>query len=210
MARTPDAVATGRGNYLFALQAMVLLEWASRLCHARGTALEQLSFALEQRNPRYFCQLPDVVDRPSEFDLPGPVGRSPGMGWLLQAIFDLVRNGQAHRYEQLSADLTGDSRFHIALTGATFGRTISSVADGITNVGPPSNHLRVDLGGDDERDVILTVRPEVLFLDLKVAIVESGVLESGASVAGFKRPQGVKAWQFDSNAIYSALSPGSN
>ncbi len=64
-----DPTATGGGNFMFARQAMTLLEWASRLCmeDASGTALRELGDVLRGREPRYFTRLPAPCADCSEF-----------------------------------------------------------------------------------------------------------------------------------------------
>ena len=109
-ARKEDDV--GRGNFMFALQATILLEWASRLCERDANALSDLARELRTLRPRYFLSMP------GESSLPGFV--LPNIGapktQLLTFIFDLVRNGQSHRYQQISASLADDSIFAISLS----------------------------------------------------------------------------------------------
>ena len=72
LAAVPDAVARHRGNFMFALQAMILLEWVCRLCSNDANALQDFSKALQQIEPRYFTQLDDGVPPPGrDFSLPG-------------------------------------------------------------------------------------------------------------------------------------------
>src|SRR5436190_800200 len=56
IAKIPANEPVGRGNFVFARQAMTLLEWASRLCHddPTGAALRAFSSALDQIEARYF------------------------------------------------------------------------------------------------------------------------------------------------------------
>ncbi len=69
LARNPSA--KGRGNFMFARQAMTLLEFAARLCFADslGTALVAFSKALFKIEPKYSTCLPGVCADFEEFDL---------------------------------------------------------------------------------------------------------------------------------------------
>jgi len=60
LAANPDV--ENRGNFMFARQAMTLLEWAARLCASdlSGAALTSLSQALIQIEPLYFTELPGI------------------------------------------------------------------------------------------------------------------------------------------------------
>jgi hypothetical protein len=69
LASNPDPI--GRGNFMFARQAMTLLEFASRLCHKDAKALSDFSNALKGIEPKYFTRMPSVCANPdSEFTLP--------------------------------------------------------------------------------------------------------------------------------------------
>jgi hypothetical protein len=64
--------ARGRGNFMFARQAMMLLEFASRLAFtdSLGNALYYLSHVLFTIEPKYFTQLPGNCADFDEFDFP--------------------------------------------------------------------------------------------------------------------------------------------
>ena len=66
------ASAKYRGNFMFARQAMVLLEWAARLASGdvSGLALSALSDELNSIEPTYFTRLPGRAPRPKGFQLP--------------------------------------------------------------------------------------------------------------------------------------------
>jgi hypothetical protein len=135
-----DAIArhkqlNGRGNFMFARQAMGVLEFVSRLCSsdATGGALLDLSAALKRIEPRYFTTLPGRCARPgfdrrnNAFDWMLPFGSVADQGReLLWAMFDLVRHGQAHQGQQIMVQLRGGDTFGISLTGASYGRTLRS------------------------------------------------------------------------------------
>lgn len=203
--------ATYRGNFMFARQAMTLLEWAARLCasDASGSALAALSRALIQIEPRYFTELPGVCANFDDFDLPSsPVSQSQRQ--LLWALFDLIRNGQAHQYQQIVLELNGGD-FIIAHNGAALDLAT------IRNSGrDQSDHLRYKRGRDG--NLYLLVRPDWLLFDLRDAIDQASVLSRGLSFRYLERPRRstrprkTKApgpyYQFDANALEAALQSG--
>src|SRR5262245_54983704 len=123
-----NIAANNRGNFMFARQAMGLLEWAARLCagDTTGVAVSDLSNALMQREPKYFTQLPGVCADFDEFDLPCAPGIQP-QRQLLWTLFDLARNGQAHQYQQIVLDLTDGRDLMISHSGAQFGMSLQYV-----------------------------------------------------------------------------------
>lgn len=62
----------GRGNFMFARQAMNLLEFASILCESDSTkkSLPSLSDELKKIEPRYFTDLPGPCAKTKDFTLP--------------------------------------------------------------------------------------------------------------------------------------------
>jgi hypothetical protein len=109
-----------RGNFIFALWGTPLLEWASRLCDGDPAALQALSTELHHRQPRYFLLLPAPSPYvPRDFTLPN-LGDSESQP--LTYLFDLIRNGQAHHYQQISGELNDGTVFGIALDGCTQGK----------------------------------------------------------------------------------------
>jgi len=161
-----NAVATrkesvNRGNFMFALQAMVLLEVASHICMGSPNA-DRFSLALSKRNPGYFTKLPWRCRKPKGLTLPYR-GTEP-QRQLLHILFDLVRNGQAHQYQQIVVTIENGQHFSVTLTGADYGRSLDSV---LKDTRPP-DHLRADI--DEHRDVWMTVRPDVLYLDIREAV----------------------------------------
>lgn len=170
---------TGRGNFLFGLLACVLLEWACRVCRtdATGQSLQRLSEALWDRNSRYFTELPVHCRIPpppkrkgeTEFELPHIQIRRPP--YLLWAIYDLVRNGQAHQYQQIPAHLDGHSYFWIAIKGAELRTSLETASE------RTADHLAFCEYRDG--NIGIRVRADLLFLDIRAAIEQSGLLDSG-------------------------------
>lgn len=203
--------ATRRGNFMFARQAMTLLEWAARLCagDASGSALTALSQALIQIEPRYFTELPGVCADFEDFDLPWSPASQP-QRQLLWALFDLIRNGQAHQYQQIVLALNGGD-FVIAHNGADV--DLATIRNAGRDRSDQLRYRRVSNG-----DLYLLVRPDWLLFDLRDAIGEANVLSRGLSFPYLERPRHSmrirKAkvpgpyYQFDANALEAALRNG--
>jgi hypothetical protein len=210
---TWDAVAGlpaevgSRGNFIFARQAMSLIELAGRTCAADpgGQALADLSTSLKGIEPRYFTLLPGPCARPGgnrgkvEWTLPFDPSAGADEAHLLWAIFDLIRHGQAHQYQQIMVELDDQTTWGISLTGASPGRTLAAV-----EAARPDAHLGQMPGLDGS--LWLVVRPEVLFLDFEAAIAAAGVFRQGLEPT----PLGRKAkpggrWDFDQGALEQQL-----
>jgi hypothetical protein len=149
-----------RGNYTFARQAMMLLEFACRLCMSDATdqSLADFSVELFRRDWRYFIRLPGICPTPGDFKLPqhGPYPESQ----FIAALFDLIRNGQAHQYQQIRARLAGGD-FGFALTGAVYGLPLRQT---FAN-GRPSDHFEASRCPNG--DIRMIIRTDALFLDLR-------------------------------------------
>lgn len=177
-----DAVASipgdagAKGNFMFARQAMSLIELAGRTCAAdsTGQALFDLSLSLEAIEPRYFTLLPGPCARPGknrngvEWTLPSKASAHPPEAQLLWVLFDLIRHGQAHTYQQIMVELNDTTIWGISLTGAKAGRTLCTVA-----AARPRDHLSQKRSEDGS--LWLVVRPEVMFLDFESAIAQGRV-----------------------------------
>jgi hypothetical protein len=189
-AQPEEPGAEGRGNFMFGLMAMVLLEWACRLCAAdqnkasasdpRPVAVYDLGRALHRIRPSYFIpvvakskRLSGFVD--GEWWLPPsptamPTKRGP---WcpLLWLLWDAIRNGQAHQYQQIVAKQS-DTKLYIALDGANYGKTLQTIAaDPLHH----ADHLAPDpiqyLGA-----LGIRVHPEFLYLDVRQAVIDANLL----------------------------------
>jgi len=106
----------GRGNFMFARQAMSLLEFAARFYGKNTNLRTKYSEELYKIEPKYFT------------DLPGPVGCNKGFtlphlgntSILLWSLFDLIRHGLAHQYQQIRVTLTDGKHFYMNLEGASY------------------------------------------------------------------------------------------
>jgi hypothetical protein len=188
-----------RGNFFFGLQAVVLLEVASRLCasDASGMALSDFSSQLHGREPRYFTALPGAcVSQSSEFTLPF-LGPDPS-GQLIAALFDLIRNGQAHQYQQIRVRLNDGTDFQVSLTGAEVGRILGS--------GTREGHL--GQSRDSNGDLWLKVRTDTLFMDIRDSIRAANLLGRGLTFAHLLRPRRKAAYSFSGAELERALAAG--
>lgn len=181
----------GCGNFMFALLSMILLELACRVCakDKSNKKLTNLTNALTKIEPRYFTRMPGVCTTTRGFTLPGNEPHSH----LLSMMFDLVRHGKAHQYQSAIVTLP-DGEVDIDLTGAEPGC-------GLT--GPrrlrPTKHLCYSVSTDG--DLSLYVRTDQLFLDIKGAIDDSGIISDSDVVTDIIRPKSGE------NPRASALGP---
>ncbi len=196
-----------RGNFMFARQAMTLLEFACRLAQSdpTGGAITDLSRDLADRDPRYFTRLPGDCwspGNPPEFVLPSR-GPDPGRQ-LIAALFDLVRNGQAHQYQQIRARLSDGNDFQFSVTGADEGLLLGQVLTG----GRPRDHLQRRKDGSD---IWIKVRTDVLFLDIRDSIRGANILARGLTLRYLERPRsgpGGRYYQFSGADLDAALIAG--
>ena len=191
-----------RGNFMFARQALVLLEVACRICEADSSkqALPDFSASMATREPRYFTQLPGVCWRPRrpEFSLPSPDGRAGEQ--LIGALFELVRHGQAHQYQQIPVVLTDGKGFSFKLSGPGHGQHLRSLEQYRA-----ADHLRAELTSSG--DTWVRLNPGLLLIDVRDAIRETALLERGLAFARLSRSPG-ETFDFDSAALGRALRAG--
>src|SRR5262249_54084470 len=160
-------------------------------------------------------ELPGPCADNADFRLPFH-GSSPNSE-LLWAMFDLIRHGLAHQYQQAIVQLTdpgpGHVHFGIELTGAVPKRTLERAAKR-----RPRKHLGYKRDG---RDVWLHVRTERLFVDIERAIKESGILSnttlsfpyierprSGPAGYNFRTAGSTRFYGFNSNALVHHFTIG--
>jgi hypothetical protein len=189
-----------RGNFLFALQAVVLLKLASRLCASdpTGIALSEFSAQLAAREPRYFTPLPSpCVTRWTEFTLPYS-GPNPSCQ-LLPTLFDLIRNGQAHQYQQIRVRLNDGVDFQVSLTGAERGLLLNPA---------PSRNGHLEQMRDQKQDLWLKVRTDILFLDIRDSVRSAHLLGRGLSLTSLARPRAKGTYEFSGSQLQQALRAG--
>ncbi len=137
---------------------------------------------LAQLDRRYFTELPAAFPKRTserEFTLPS-VGQDPDRELLL-LLFDLIRNGQGHQYQQINVDLSDGTELQIALTGVSPGLALSTITM------RPKDHLAFGTFGAG--NVALIVRTDVLYLDIKTAIARAGLPRSGLQPEYLERDQ---------------------
>ena len=138
---------------------MTLLEFICRLCSNDTTEKEirKLSNKLNHIQPKYFTILPAKCVSIADFSLPS-IDESQNDP-LLWVLFDLVRHGLSHQYQQIIADLNDEKHFYIKLIRPTFDYYLNK-SSSICN-----NHLAYSI--DSDGNLELSVYPEILFLDCK-------------------------------------------
>lgn len=176
--------ARGRGNFLFAILAMAFLEFTCRLSKsdAEGTSLPRFSKQLHAIDKRYFIRIPGLNVSTSEFELPF-IGQAQTNDYLLSALFDLIRNGIAHQYQQILVGLKGGRNWGITLTGPKRGRYLDTI-----QASPRSDSTHLTIKRDSNGDLWLTVNPARLFLDFRKAFDGAQLLKAELSLRPLIRP----------------------
>lgn len=163
-----NPAANSRNNFAFALKACILLEWAARLCQSDPAVYADLTSELERVDKRYFAVIPgaEACLNAKKLLLPAVAG-VPAKSQVLWLLFDLIRNGEAHQYQQISETLSDGAKFIVALTGAEHGRTLGFVRANLAQL-RIVQHL--DFWCDSAGTWALMVNPEILSLDIRAAI----------------------------------------
>ena len=190
---------SGRGNMMFARQAMTLLEFACRLYGRDEQARRDFSDALMRIEPRYFTALPGPCGTGGSLLLPFALDRGPESAdrTLLTALFDLTRHGLAHQYQTITVQLTDRRVLAIGVSGANYGDRLGANLRRELYLG----YLKANYN-----DLVLRLYPDVLYLDIKQAISLAGLLERGLELAYFARGgEGEPTYQFDAAAVEAAL-----
>jgi hypothetical protein len=171
-------------NFMLAKQAMVLLELSSRVATAEGpngVAIRQFSEHLAVEESRYFLELPCAVRLPRDFTLPFASGTPPERQ-LWPLLYDLVRNGQAHYYQQLAATLSDGSTFAGSITGAERGMpTIETCRHD-----PSYRKVHLDLI-EQPNTLWLRIQPEALFIDVMLAARRASLFTGMLPLVRFSR-----------------------
>jgi hypothetical protein len=198
LAERTEAEAPNRGNFMFALHSTVLLEWLSRLCASDNRALNEFATELQNLEPKYFTALPLPCKRP-HFSFPG-FGSDPQKS-LLAAVWDLIRNGQAHQYHDIIVELSDGKHWALGISGVKHGWPLSRLAENRSSL----QHLSYVI--DQDEDLMLFVHPGALFLDLRDAARNSRLLDRGLTIEPFSRGgRGNKFYQFDRGQLERALA----
>jgi hypothetical protein len=170
----------GKGNFIFGRQAMSLIEFVCRLCFndTTGKEIKKISHNLNRIQPKYFTILPGKCVSTADFSLL-TIDESQNDP-LLWSLFDLIRHGLSHQYQQIIANLNDEKQFYVKLTGSTFDCYLNK-SRSLCN-----NHLAYSI--DSDGDLELTVYPDILYLDFKDAIYDSGILKTNLQFNYLSRP----------------------
>ncbi len=166
------------GNFTFALLDMILLEFVARYCSAdkSGKAITDFSSKLNEIEPKYFTEIPNFSASKTikKLRLPSLNGN---YNELIHLLFDLIRNGQAHHYQQIIADLN-DTRLVITISGRV---TVPNRLEGLLlSEAKEYNFRNEHLGLNHSKDcTFISFRPEVFFLDITRATESSEILKRG-------------------------------
>jgi hypothetical protein len=110
-----NRAAEGRGNFMYAFMATSYLEWAGTIAAQDPAVATRFATELGHRDRHHFARLPAPWrSKPTRWF---PAADAGNQNHLLWAVFDLVRNGIAHRYQQMDAVLS-DGRFRVQIVGA--------------------------------------------------------------------------------------------
>ncbi len=199
------AEAANRGNFMFALQTTILLEWVSRLCGSdkTGKAMSDFAAELQKIEPRYFTELDGSCPHPG-FEFPGQPGKDP-LKSLLAAVWDLIRNGQAHHYQDSIVGLTCGRQWVFLIKGALHEMTLTEVDAKRSTL----QHLDFSIHADG--DLILNIHPGVFFLDIRAAAENATLLSRGVTSTPFPRGKGDRAkrtYKYDLAQLEAALQKG--
>jgi hypothetical protein len=161
--------ATGRGNFMYAFMATNYLEWAARVASQNHAVAVRLASELYGSDGHYFAKLPPGwPTKPAKWFPPSKDGNQDHWLWV---VFDLVRNGIAHRYQQMDADLA-DGHFRVLLVGA------EKRAFRPGGVRPPTHFRPFEVKAPTGTNyLVMRLFPDVLFSDVDTAVNASGVLQ---------------------------------
>jgi hypothetical protein len=162
-----NPAAGGRGNFLFALDSLILLEFVGRLCWRSKRAFRAFDQELRSIEPNYFARIPGVNLHFKYFELPYKKSSQE----LIWALYDLIRNGQAHQYQRMFVSLADKRGWGLTLTGARYRRYVGAKS---RRQSRPVRHL--GYRRDREGNIWITLYPNILFSDILNAVARSQIL----------------------------------
>ena len=185
-----------RGNFNFALLDMILLEFISRYCNMdeTGKTLEEFSYVLYDINKKYFIKLPLSEKIKLNFNLPYHskperiVNRKYANDELLWVLFDLIRNGKAHNYQEIIGKFEDGHYLLISISGPEYGLTLDKIKT-------KSRHLEHGIIYDNN-DIVIYFRPEIMFQDLIEAVEKSEIFKKNLNYPYFEREIKMKSDDF--------------
>ncbi|HEY4280551.1 MAG TPA: hypothetical protein VGM91_20175 [Conexibacter sp.] len=170
MASTVFSEQTG-ASFLFARQAMLLVELASSVASQDHATFRRFAAELQAQDARLFKSIPAYKSGPQTRKcVPriAPVGDARSD--LITLLFDLMRNGLAHYGHQVYAPLADGRAVGVVLLDSMWrGRTLESVRDG----GKTIHHLSCTLQADG--NLAIRLCPAILYLDVRDASESAGV-----------------------------------
>jgi hypothetical protein len=119
---------------------------------------------------------------------------------MLAALWDLIRNGQAHEYHDIIVGLTCGKRWVLMIKGVIPMLTLAEV----DRQRPNLRHLDYQIAPDG--DLLLGVHPGVLFLDVCAAVDKANLLRRGLTITHLARPRNPKSYQYSLSQLDAALA----
>lgn len=175
----------GKGNYLYVLLSMLLMELACRTCAAAKNdenLLQKFADQLDIQDSRYLNTIPAYHHRQGGyFSLPSRVPKQQG-NTVLAFLFAYVRNGLAHSYSPIPLTLKNNTILDIAI-GGIIEEIPTKECDSIQRT---ANHL--SLIKEQNGHSMFIVHPGLLYFDFKTAIINSGIASiSQANIPSLNR-----------------------
>lgn len=174
---------------------MILLEFIATYCKGDEScnALKDFTRELNSIETRYFSEISNFKASKGikKLGLPTINGKN---NEFIHVLFDLIRNRQAHQYQQILADLK-DQLLIISISGRVGvpGRTEGLLLREVKKLQIRDGHLNFTVG---QACISVSFRPEIFFLDITKAVEETEILERRFSFNHFNR----------SNSSYSSMS----
>jgi hypothetical protein len=138
-----------RGNFMFGRQAMNLLEFACRLYQSDPSGHARIDFSSELIVLNLSTLLPSPTTSTKGFILSHLGNINSDV--LLWSLFDPIRHGLAHQYQQIIVDLNDGHHCFVQLTGASAGRNLNNV-----RTTRPQDHLGYFSDNDGDIGIINT------------------------------------------------------
>jgi hypothetical protein len=204
-----------KGNFNFALLDMILLEFISRYCSMdeTGKTLEKFSNVLYDINKKYFIRLPLIEKIKLNFSLPyhsKPEHIENGKyanDELLWLLFDLIRNGEAHNYQEIIGKFEDGHYLLIAIPGPKYGETLDKIDVKLPHLGHLGyemiNKDIYDVLFNDDNDVRLYFMPEIMFKELIEAVEKSEIFKKNLNYPYFGREIKMKRNDFTAILFHS-------
>ena len=177
---TTEFAEQTNGSFLFARQAMLLVELASTVARQDSAAFRRFSLELRKREPLLFKAVPYTPGPGTLARVPRIAPENDPTSELIALLFDLVRNGHAHFGHQLYAPLKDGRAFGLLLLGVWKGRTIDIVRP---SGGRILEHLSCTKQANG--DLAMRLCPGTLYLDVRDASESAGVWELDADASRY-------------------------